>query len=549
MPELLDEIPSGVVVLDRDFRVVRENRFVREWSGRSSAELVGRHCFQVFHDRTEVCAGCPTAEAFKTGERASLQHTGIGQAGCATYASITAYPLHDAQGEVRFVLEHVTDLAEQTRFEQERKTARDALVARNIELEVLNAISIAITSSLDLDAILDHTLEAVLRVTGLTPSGGIFLVDEDLKELRLVAHRGLSPEFVEAEQRIKMGECLCGLAAATGEFVESHRSDQDDRHTRLRTVHAHSHIVVPLSAHGRTQGVMFLYPPAEHVLDDAARRLFSTIGRQVGIVIENALLYENTDAELRRKVVELGAALQETERERAKANTVQRLKDDYVAMISHDLRTPLAGMMAQADLLRRRATRDENGATVATAEAIIRGGQRMNVMITDLVESARLESGQVSLELETLRPAVLVGDVLDMLPAQERRRVSLADAGEVPKVRADRQRIGRAVTNLVTNALKYSAADASVNVTLTSSPAEVTISVEDRGIGIDAQALPRVFERFYRATGVTGPDGLGLGLYITRLLVEAHGGRISATSAKGQGSTFRLTLPVARDAE
>ena len=132
-----------------------------------------------------------------------------------------------------------------------------------------------------------------------------------------------------------------------------------------------------------------------------------------------------------------------------------------------------------------------------------------------------------------------------MLPASARKRLDQALAHDLPLVRADRQRIGRAVTNLVTNALKYSSGDSRVRVLLTGEQREVAISVEDHGIGIDADALPRVFERFYRACGVTGPDGLGLGLYITRLLVEAHGGRVSASSVKGAGSTFLFTLPIA----
>lgn len=429
--------------------------------------------------------------------------------------------------------------------DQREQRIEQQLLERNVELEVINAVSIAVTESLELETILERTLDAVLRVSGLAPSGGIFLLDEELGELRLVSHRGLRPDFVENEQRVKVGECLCGLAAATGELIGSPDSCADPRHTRCREGCSHSHIVVPLAAHERVRGVMFLYPPVGHELDASQRRLFSTIGRQIGVAIEHALVYQSTGAELRRKVVELGTALQEAERQRTRASEVQRLKDDYVTMVSHDLRTPLSGILAQAELARRRAERNGNTSCAEAAEAIIRGGQRMNSMITDLVESARLESGQVSLDIEVVSATTLVSDVLDMLPAADRQRVDQELPEALPLVRADRQRIGRVVTNLVTNALKYSPTEARVLVRLTGDDSEVVVSVEDRGIGIDATALPRVFERFYRACGVTGPDGLGLGLYITRLLVEAHGGRITAESVKGEGSTFRFTLPVA----
>lgn len=429
--------------------------------------------------------------------------------------------------------------------DRRERRIEEQLLERNVELEVINAVSIAVTESLELGTILERTLDAVLRVSGLAPSGGIFLLDEQLDELRLVAHRGLEPGFVEHEQRVRVGECLCGLVAATGELIGSPDSCADPRHTRCRDGCSHSHVIVPLMAHERVRGVMFLYPPPGHELDPGQRRLFSTVGRQIGVAIEHALVYQSTGAELRRKVVELGTALQEAERQRSRASEVQRLKDDYVTMVSHDLRTPLSGILAQAELLRRRAERAGNTSCAETAHAIIRGGERMNSMITDLVESARLESGQVSLDIENLSAGTLVSDVLDMLPASDRERIDQDLPAELPQVRADRQRIGRVVTNLVTNALKYSPSGTRVVVRAVAGDTEVRVSVADRGIGIDSAALPRVFERFYRACGVTGPDGLGLGLYITRLLVEAHGGSISAESVKGAGSTFHFTLPLA----
>jgi signal transduction histidine kinase len=139
----------------------------------------------------------------------------------------------------------------------------------------------------------------------------------------------------------------------------------------------------------------------------------------------------------------------------------------------------------------------------------------------------------------------VAADVLEALPAAERERVAIATLCELPPAFADRNRIARALTNLVTNALKYSPPASPVSLEFAASEGEVVGSVRDRGIGIERENLRRVFDRFYRVGAPRSPAGLGLGLYITKLLVEAHGGRIWAESTTGEGSTFRFALPVA----
>lgn len=220
-------------------------------------------------------------------------------------------------------------------------------------------------------------------------------------------------------------------------------------------------------------------------------------------------------------------------------STVRELaeaRDDLVRMVSHDLRTPLSAIYGQAHLIRR--TADSPDKIQARAAAIERSCERMSGMIQDLVEVTLLEAGQLPLAIARVDLAALLPDIVDGLRgALDVDRVRL-EVGQHCWADLDPARLERIVVNLLSNALKYSACD--VHVLLEHGPSTVSLTVTDAGVGISDEDQARIFERYYRARGERQPEGLGLGLYITRLLVEAQGGRIEVRSKPGRGSTFRV---------
>ena len=214
-------------------------------------------------------------------------------------------------------------------------------------------------------------------------------------------------------------------------------------------------------------------------------------------------------------------------------------RDDLVRMVSHDLRTPLSAIYAQGHLIRRGA--DAPAKVVERAAAIERSCERMSGMIQDLVEVTLLESGQLPVTLTPVDVGALVPDILQAMRgglAVDRVQLRIE-----PPCRAnlDPARLERIVVNLVSNALKYSSQE--VTVLLRSTGAAVVLSVADNGVGISTDDQARIFERYYRARGDRRPEGLGLGLYITRLLVEGMNGRVEVESQLGTGSTFRVVFP------
>ncbi len=220
-------------------------------------------------------------------------------------------------------------------------------------------------------------------------------------------------------------------------------------------------------------------------------------------------------------------------------------------LVSHDLRTPLAVVSGHAELVQERVNRlGIDGDVGFSLQAIRRGIRRMNVMVEDLTDMARAEGGQLQLKCQSVALRPFVTELLERSQtALDTARVRLEVDETLPPVLADPDRLDRIITNLLSNALKYGEADSPVTIAARQEDGTVAIAITDQGFGIAPGELSRLFQRFYRAPGGRKAEGIGLGLYITRLLVEAHGGAIRVESTPGQGSTFTVTLPVAGSRE
>jgi signal transduction histidine kinase len=225
---------------------------------------------------------------------------------------------------------------------------------------------------------------------------------------------------------------------------------------------------------------------------------------------------------------------------------LQSQREDLLRAVSHDLRNPLQIVLLQAERIQRLLGGTDRDRERLGAERIARAAKAMGVMIRDLVEAARMEGGKLALQRQPveLKP-FLVRVLHEAAGALDVGRVALEIPEGLPRASADPARLERIVTNLVANALKYSPSDARVTVTAEARDGAVAISVKDRGPGIPPEDLPRIFERFYRGKSTQKADGLGLGLYIVEMLVDAHGGRVQADSRPGEGATFTFTLPAA----
>lgn len=226
---------------------------------------------------------------------------------------------------------------------------------------------------------------------------------------------------------------------------------------------------------------------------------------------------------------------------------LQEQREANIHTISHDLRSPLSVVQGSAQVLLRALDQAAPGDIKrARAEAILRGARQMGVMIEDMVDAARFEGGQLALSKLPLDVAAFLQDLLARSQGiLDANRIGVDVCEHLPHVCADGYRLERILTNLLTNALKYSPPEKPVWVRAERAGEDVLVSVSDEGPGIAPEDIPYLFQRFYRAKGARKGEGIGLGLYIARMLVEAHGGRIWVESEMGKGSAFHFTLPLA----
>ena len=245
------------------------------------------------------------------------------------------------------------------------------------------------------------------------------------------------------------------------------------------------------------------------------------------------------------EVGRLARAFNAMAREVARAHRMQR---DFVANVSHDLKTPLTAIQGFAQALLDGTAGDEE-AYRTSARIISEEAARMNRLIRDLLELARLESGQAAMAKEPVDLLEVLSSCAETFALQaEQKGVSLVLRlpPTLPRIQGDAHRLAQAFTNLLDNAFKYTSGGGSVELAAyQTSEEKVEVSVTDTGVGIPSEDLPRIFERFYRVDKArAGTRGTGLGLAIVKEIVQAHGGRITAASQEGHGTRFTVTLPV-----
>jgi len=230
---------------------------------------------------------------------------------------------------------------------------------------------------------------------------------------------------------------------------------------------------------------------------------------------------------------------------------LESVRREFVANVSHELRTPLASIKALVETLEAGAVDDPEVAG-DFLHRIVGEVDRLAAIVDELLDLARLESGRVALNPEPLEPANLLTRATERLrPQIERARLELHVAVPfgLPAVRADRARIEQVMLNLVHNAIKFTPPGGAITVGAAVCDGKLRVMVLDTGVGVAADELPRLFERFYKADKARRSDGTGLGLAIAKHIVQAHGGTIWAESEPGSGATFWFTLPLAETDE
>ena len=253
-------------------------------------------------------------------------------------------------------------------------------------------------------------------------------------------------------------------------------------------------------------------------------------------------------AERKRTEEEGRVLLQSCQVAYAEADSANDIKDQFLAMLSHELRTPLTAILGWSMMISEGQLDAE--ASARGIEIIVRNARAQNQLIDDLLDTSRIITGKLRLELQSVDlPQMIEGVVAGVRPAADARGIQIETSydSRISQISADPDRLQQIIWNLLTNAIKFTPQGGNVQVQLGRVGSQIEITFNDTGEGIDAELLPRVFDRFRQSDSSTTRrhGGLGLGLAIVRQLVELHGGMVTAASPGiGQGTTFRVLIPV-----
>lgn len=415
-----------------------------------------------------------------------------------------------------------------------------ALARRVEELALFQRIDQQLNRPLDLGEVLDLALTWAVTLTGadggsigllhsaavgdttyIAPPDPAASADRGTPTLRLLAFRGDSATTPRRDIPLSH-PVLAAVSSQAGSVLTYDVTDA----LAIDGSPAATQLAVPIRREGIDVGLIALESRYRDAFAEEDILFVERLADRAAVAIENARLYE----EVRR---------------------ANKAKSDFISLVTHELRIPMTSIRGYTDLLLGEMIGPLSGQQKEFVGTIRRNLDRMAVLVRDLSDINRIESGRMSLEFGDFDLNKVVEEVArDLREAVEGRRqtLTLSPSTTLPPVHADRTRIGQALTNLLSNANKYTPEGGTISVRTQRTGQMAEIAVSDNGIGIAPQDQARLFTQFFRSEdeAVRAQTGWGLGLSIVKMLVEAQGGQIEFDSTLGQGSTFTLAVPLAR---
>jgi signal transduction histidine kinase len=413
---------------------------------------------------------------------------------------------------------------------------REAELARSVgELRALGEISEAVSSSLESQRVLTTIVTRAVQLSE-TEGGSIFEFDAATGLFHVRTCYGTSAELVEALRatRIHVDETFVGRAAASGAPCQAAdlASEPSDAHVdRLREAGWRSMLVVPLLREEEILGALVVRRILAGAFEQRTVDLLETLASQSAVAIYNARVFRELDEKTRQLEV------------------ASQHKSEFLANMSHELRTPLNAVIGFSDVLLERMFGELNERQDEYLHDIRDSGRHLLELINEILDLSKVEAGRMELELGPVSLPEVLRHALAMVrerAEQHRLTLELEVDDALPAVQADELKLKQVVLNLVTNAVKFTPDGGVIAMTAQLAGDEVRVTVRDTGIGIPEQDQDRIFEAFQRGGGRshTSTEGTGLGLTLSKRIVELHGGRLWLTSRVGVGSTFEFAIPV-----
>ena len=426
----------------------------------------------------------------------------------------------------------------------DRRRVEDAINQRNDELAAINAISTAVSKSLNIKKILNTALKKSIAVLK-ADAGLIYLLDEREMTFYPSVHINISKKLLNEVSNFKKGQGISGFAAEKEEPVMIPDLAKSKRNLAksITSDNLRSLASVPVKIRGKVTAVMTLVTKKLNHFDKEHVHLLKRIGMQIGIALDNAALYQQVQQDL----AEREKTNKELIKAKEKAEESDRLKSAFLANMSHEIRTPMNGIIGFSEILQEETLTGEKRKSYT--QIVMNSGQQLLNIVNDILDISKIETGQVKINNNKVILNQMMLELFTFFkPKINTQEVSLylhKDAGdEESTIHTDKARLSQVFNNLLSNAVKFTQ-KGHIKFGYEIKTDEVLFFVEDTGIGIPAKYHDSIFERFRQADMDLSRKygGTGLGLSISKGLVELMNGRLWLESKQGKGSTFYFTIP------
>jgi PAS domain S-box-containing protein len=522
----LRSIGDAVIATDAEGMISFMNHVAERLTGWSAETASGRPIEDVlplFQGDARKSMESPFRQVLRTGTtvESGVDMLAASRDGGQIPVATSSAPIRGDDGAMIGVVVVFRDMTEQVRFEQ--------------RLQFLADVSRLLSSSLDYEQSLSRLPNLVVPRFADYCAIDVARTDTAIERIAVAAVeqvQSASPLatvgcIVDAEQ--PYGSATVLRSGRTEHYPDLRHNPppnmEEDDQAFVAVSGLVSWICAPLAVRGSMLGVISLGRTTACPRFDADDVAFvEELSQRASLALDNALLYQE-------------------------ARDAVQLRDTFLSIAAHELKTPLTAMLGYTQLLQRRVESDPtvNAREQRVVNIIGEQAGRLNKMIQALFDLSRLQIGQLTLELAPVNVGVLLSRIVSEIePTLEQHSLHLTIEGERLEVLGDELRLEQVIQNFVNNAIKYSPAGGPIHARVSRQEQWVRVSVRDTGIGIPREALDSVFERFYRAanTEAHSISGMGVGLYVARQIVELHGGRVEVESIEGEGSTFAIVLPL-----
>ena len=515
---MFNSVSDAILLINpHDYTIIGANRTALQQGKMDETEVMGKHCYEVSHRRSTPCEPpehlCPIREMMERDSSVTVEHTHYDSKGVPFYAEVSANPVKDTAGNIVQVIHVTRNIAERKRYEK--------------RLEALHKHAVELSLALDLKRISEATVDTMYDALGFSYISYLSVDDGTLVSL---ARRGFT------QQGISLPLNGTGITVKAANTKRSALVNNLSEHPDFvkGSLDSLSELAVPVVLDGVSVAVLNAESPQTNRFTVQDQRLLETLAMHVASAIER-IEHEKTRQHLEDEMLEV-----------ERIREMERLRSNFIASVSHELRTPLNSIIGFSDLLLMGYSGDITDEQEQNIAQIKRGGETLLNFINALLDLQKLEAGAVKIDPQTVDVNALVSSVVEELRPLAKRKDLYITVDSPEKVRAelDPERIKQVLRNLLSNAVKFT--DRGGVVVYVDERDDLLFSIRDTGLGIPEDKLPQVFDRFAEIDPTIRAryGGTGLGLRISKEIVDLHGGKIWVESRLGEGSTFHFQIPL-----